>query len=111
MVEEHFRNQALITASDVPAAVELLTGIRTLASDEAMRAIGDKYGLNDDRMAYIVGKFISGAGLLSPDAHVTEESLVKQFGSPLVIPTPEELEVIRGSLTQIKDALGWITVK
>ncbi|MDR1315101.1 MAG: hypothetical protein LBQ12_15780 [Deltaproteobacteria bacterium] len=102
---EAFRGQAHITEADVPAALELIRAMREDASAEEVAAVGLRYGYDEARVAFVATKFSTGLMMLAEDNPLSREEVAAMTGSPLGVPTPAELEVIRGALPQIK--AGW----
>ncbi|MDR1037940.1 MAG: hypothetical protein LBT40_15660 [Deltaproteobacteria bacterium] len=100
-----FEGQAPVTKADVPAA---LAAMREMGKDDMdparMAAIAGENGITEERLAFLIIKFLSGAALLSPNGPTTSE-VAAQMGSPLAVPTPDELEVIRGVYDQIVEVL------
>ncbi|MDR1037941.1 MAG: hypothetical protein LBT40_15665 [Deltaproteobacteria bacterium] len=99
-------NQPPLTQADVPAALAALREMNNDSPDPArMEAIATEHGITQERLGFLIVKFVSGAALLSPDGPSAAE-LETQAGTPLAIPTPEEMEVIRGAFDQIVDVLN-----
>jgi hypothetical protein len=99
---ETYENQPPLTDDDVPALTEFLIDLdgNTRRWDE----IVSKYGLHERRIAYIVNKYIGGMWLLDPESGFTEESVAEYMGTPLAVPTPEELQAIRRNSGRIETA-------
>jgi hypothetical protein len=91
--------------ADLPLALDLIKAGRDgPPAPAAMEAIGRRHGVDPYRAAYVVTKF--GAGLLMVWRGLSPGEAAEAFGTPLAVPTPEELEAIRALAPGIKSSLG-----
>jgi hypothetical protein len=98
-----FAGQPPITLRDVPAALDAMREINKVKPDMSkMAQIARNHGTTTERLNFLVVKFIAGGALLKPDG-LSAAELEKEAGTPLVIPNPDELEVIRSAMS----ATGW----
>jgi hypothetical protein len=96
-----FEGQPPLTRDDVPAALDCLQEMKNdEPRPERMADIAAMHGVTVERLAYLSARFMTGAALLM-DGGPTREEIVEQAGTPLALPTPDELEVIRGALDDI----------
>ncbi|MDR1081382.1 MAG: hypothetical protein LBQ79_10585 [Deltaproteobacteria bacterium] len=98
-----FEGQGPVTLADVPAALAALRELTGERPDPArLEAIAREHGTTQARLAFLTIKFQGGAALLAPDGP-TAAQLEADAGTPLAIPTPAELEVIRAAFGQMTD--------
>jgi hypothetical protein len=84
---------------DVPAALDAMREVdRGTPSPKRMAEIARTHGTTVQRLNFLVVKFLAGGALLDPDG-LSAAQLEAEAGTPLVIPTPDELEVIRGAIS------------
>ncbi|MDR1081378.1 MAG: hypothetical protein LBQ79_10565 [Deltaproteobacteria bacterium] len=104
--EEVFRDQPPVTSGDVPAVIEFLELARTGSpTEDGVRAIAERHGFDDSRLAYVTTKFMAGMILLAPQPPPSED-VARLMGTPLALPNPEELEVVRTALPDLMKASG-----
>ncbi|MDR1036519.1 MAG: hypothetical protein LBT40_08100 [Deltaproteobacteria bacterium] len=99
---ETYENQPPLTDDDIPALTEFLIDLD--GNTSRWEEIVSKYQLEETRIAYIVNKYVGGLWIIDPASGFTEESVAEYMGTPLALPTPEELEVIRRNSEQVETA-------
>jgi hypothetical protein len=104
---EVFKDQLPVTAADMPLAVDLLKAGRSGgATDKAIEELARKHGADPYRAAFVASRF--GAGLLMlSNPNITPARIAEIYGTPLAVPAPAELEMIRSNETRLKAAIGW----
>ncbi|MDR1079409.1 MAG: hypothetical protein LBQ79_00215 [Deltaproteobacteria bacterium] len=98
-----FRDQPPLTRDDLPAALEIARTDFAALSEDDMTAFAARLGITRDRVMYIGIKMAAGLVLLRSGA--TEEQAARSFGGRAALPTPEELEVLRGAEDSIRDSI------
>jgi hypothetical protein len=94
--EEIFQNQPPLTDADVLVAIEILAASATGSGPDVTLPIGERAGMDPRRVMYCTTRVMAGYLMSLPEA--TPEEIAERFGSPLVIPTPAEIEVIKPHL-------------
>ncbi|MDR1036523.1 MAG: hypothetical protein LBT40_08120 [Deltaproteobacteria bacterium] len=104
-----FRDQAPLSDLDIPAAVELLGLLNSPAGRGPVREadlaeIAARHGLDSRRLRFAHLKIVAGvASMLAGD--LSRSAAVELAGSPMAVPSPQELDVIRWHLPEIAAAL------
>ncbi|MDR3154656.1 MAG: hypothetical protein LBW85_10415 [Deltaproteobacteria bacterium] len=104
-LEEVLRAQPPLTEADVSTAVALLRAAQDPAGAAAVRDVAESRGLTPERTAYLVTKLSTGAELLVRP-NISRDELSTRFGTPLAIPTAEELEILRAHRAEIYEVVG-----
>jgi hypothetical protein len=88
-----FRNQPPLAASEMGAAFDVFTS--RLPKEQAKAEAIRRHRLNPARGEYVVTKSAIGLRMLGrngPDA----KAVTEQFGTPLAVPTPDEMRLLQG---------------
>ncbi|MDR1079408.1 MAG: hypothetical protein LBQ79_00210 [Deltaproteobacteria bacterium] len=90
-----YRDQKPMTRADMPAVMELARfHFGTLSEWEATR-LSESLGTDEDRLMYLTARIEVALELLGPDPP-TEDEVAASRGTRRALPSPAELELIRG---------------
>jgi hypothetical protein len=96
--------QPELTASDIPAAIELLEAARDHPGNpNVLLDVHTKYRLNAMRGMYITGRVMMGIGIIISGS--TLEETVAQLGKSQM-PSPAEFEIIKENQAALIAAMG-----
>ncbi|MDR1042085.1 MAG: hypothetical protein LBR80_18330 [Deltaproteobacteria bacterium] len=101
-LETVLQGQPPLTEEELPAAVEILIDLD--ADGSGYDRIGAKYGLDRNRLIYFANKLTAGMWMLDPDFNAPAEDVAMALGTPLALPSPEELALIGSHYDEIRAA-------
>ncbi|MDR1042080.1 MAG: hypothetical protein LBR80_18305 [Deltaproteobacteria bacterium] len=103
---EVFAGQKPVTEADLDLAVDLIArGREGNATAADMETLAKRHKVEEPfRAAYVAARF--GAGILMLRQGATPEQIQEFYGTPLAVPSDEELESIRAMLPRIEARLG-----
>ncbi|MDR1314268.1 MAG: hypothetical protein LBQ12_11390 [Deltaproteobacteria bacterium] len=93
MLRQVFENQPPVTAAEVPVALEILAASKKDSPPEETLALGAKAGMDERRVMFVTSKLMAAFLMLKLGS--TAEATGEQMRTPLAVPTPEELDVLR----------------
>jgi hypothetical protein len=107
--ETILKDQPPMTEAEVPAVVEAIRFMNSPAAmdprgPEALGELANRYGMTPQRLEYVRLKTSLGVTIIVAGG-LTDEEIVSVAGTALARPTPEELEVIRAHMDEIRAAM------
>ncbi|MDR3154657.1 MAG: hypothetical protein LBW85_10420 [Deltaproteobacteria bacterium] len=102
---EVLTGQPALTEAEIPAALELLkAGQSQDSANQAMSTVIEQHGITQERAMYLVTKLLTFLDL-SVQPNVSPGEVAARFGSPLALPTPEEVETLKPHAREIFAAM------
>jgi hypothetical protein len=101
--EEIFKDQPPLTEAEALVGVEILAISATDAGPEVTGPIGERAGMDQRRVIYVTSKLM--AAFMMSAINMTPQAVAEHFGSPLVIPTDEELVIANRHVEALKTLL------
>ncbi|MDR1312127.1 MAG: hypothetical protein LBQ12_00145 [Deltaproteobacteria bacterium] len=100
-----YRGQRPMTPDDVPAALELAAFHFGALTEWELTQTAGRLFVDEARLLFLTAKIKAGLRLLGPDPPSADQ-LAEESGTKLALPTPAELEVIRGMEGRLREAVA-----